>query len=68
MKVPLPTNKSNKSFQQVIVFYFLTDFEMYTIFRQKSFYSTFSCLKKANTAISKFYVSNHLKISAFDKS
>ena len=38
------------------------------IFRQMSFYSKFSCLKKANTAASKFYVFNRLKINVFDKS
>ena len=37
-----------------------TDFEMYTIFWQMSFYSKFSCLKKANTTLSIFYT--------FDKS
>ena len=33
-----------------------------------SFYSKTSCLKKANTVVSKFYVFNRLKISVFDKS
>ena len=41
-----------------IVFNFLTDFEMYTIFLM-SFYSKFSCLKKANTAVCKSFVFNH---------
>ena len=52
------------------MFYFLTDFEMCTTLWQMSFYSKFSCLKKANTAVSKFYVFNclKLKISVFDKS
>ena len=34
---------------------FLTDFEMCTISWQMSFYSKFSCLKRANTAVSKFW-------------
>ena len=34
-----------------------------------SFYSKYSCLKRKNkTSVSKFYVFNNLKISAFGKS
>ena len=33
-----------------------------------SFYIKSSCLKKANKAVSNFFVFNHLKINVFDKS
>ena len=40
--------------------YFLTNFEMYKRFSDRCnfLYSKFSCLKKVNTAASKFYVFN----------
>ena len=40
-----------QTFQQVIVFFFNRFWEI-------AFYSKFSCLKKANTAISNFYVTH----------
>ena len=55
----------------IFVLYFLANFEMYKRFSDRCHFiynSKFSCLKKANLAVSKFFVFNYLKISVFDKS
>ena len=64
IKLSADVSEYLQTFQQVMVFYFLANFKIKSLWRM-SFCSQFSCLKKANTVISNFSVFYRLKINVF---